>query len=169
MEFEVTINDKTIALSIDAERQSFTQNGEEKEYSFHTQKNGRKLLRIGTKLYKIDNVQRKEQDVQFSLNGQRCEAQVRNERDILLDEMGFKTAATLNEGKLNAPMPGKILEIMVQEGDKVELGQPVAILEAMKMENELKSPVTGIVGTIAVAEQDSLEKNNLIMEIEANG
>src|SRR5699024_1110186 len=136
-------------------------------YSFQTQENGRRLLRIGTKLYKIDNVEWEQQTLHFTLNGKWCEAQVRDERDILLDEMGFKTAEALNEGKLSAPMPGKILEIMVQEGDKVELGEPVAILEAMKMENELKAPVSGIVGSIGVNEQDSLEKNALILEIEA--
>ncbi len=168
MKFEVTVNDEALPITLDPDENRFTLSGNEKEYSFRTQKNGRKLLRVGTKLYKIDNVKQEQQTIYFTLNGKRCEVQVRNERDILLDEMGFKTAAALNEGKLNAPMPGKILEIMVKEGDKVDLGDPVAILEAMKMENELKAPVTGIVASIAVGEQDSLEKNALIMEIEAD-
>ncbi|HLR77296.1 MAG TPA: biotin/lipoyl-containing protein [Balneolaceae bacterium] len=167
MKFQITISADTIPLALNPAESRFTQNGEEKSYSFQTQENGRRLLRIGTKLYKIDNVEWEQQTLHFTLNGKWCEAQVRDERDILLDEMGFKTAEALNEGKLSAPMPGKILEIMVQEGDKVELGEPVAILEAMKMENELKAPVSGIVGSIGVNEQDSLEKNALILEIEA--
>lgn len=168
MEFEVTINDETLPVTLEPEEKRFSQNGKEAGYSFITQQNGRKLLRVGTKLYKVDNVEWDQQTVHFTINGKWCEAQVRDERDILLDEMGFKSAAALNEGKLTAPMPGKILEIMVKEGDKVELGEPVAILEAMKMENELKAPVSGIVGSIEISEQDSLEKNALILEIEAD-
>lgn len=168
MTFEVTIDGETIPINLVPEEQTFTQNDEEKKYSFQTQSNGRKLLRVGTKLYKIDNIEWNQQTVQFTLNGKWCEAQVRDERDLLLDEMGFESAESLNEGKLTAPMPGKILEIMVREGDHVEIGQPVIILEAMKMENELKAPVSGIVGTIEVNEQDSLEKNTIILEIKTN-
>ncbi|MBN2731197.1 MAG: acetyl-CoA carboxylase biotin carboxyl carrier protein subunit, partial [Balneolaceae bacterium] len=98
-----------------------------------------------------------------------CSVDVRDEQDLLMDEMGFKTAADIGEGQLKAPMPGKILEIMVEEGDEVELGDPVAILEAMKMENELKAPVSGVITSITAATNDSLEKNALILEIEASG
>src|SRR5699024_2701701 len=83
--------------------------------------------------------------------------------------LGFKTEAETGEGELNAPMPGQILEILVAEGDEVTLGEPVAILEAMKMENELKAPVAGIVNNIVAAEGNSLDKNALILEIEASG
>ncbi len=169
MKFEVTVNDRTIPVDLEPDEKRFTLKENEESYSFHTQKNGRKLLRVDTKLYKIDNIKWDQQIVHFTLNGQWREAQVRDERDILLDEMGFKTAEALNEGKLKAPMPGKILEIMVKEGDKVELGDPVAILEAMKMENELKAPVTGIVGSVEAKVHDSLEKNAPILEIETDG
>jgi pyruvate carboxylase subunit B len=103
------------------------------------------------------------------MDGRWCTVDVRDEQDLLLDKLGFKTAAEIGEGELNAPMPGKILEVMVQEGDQVELGDPVAILEAMKMENELKAPIAGTVTTIAVTKSESVEKNALILEIEASG
>ncbi len=55
------------------------------------------------------------------------------------------------EGKtLSAPMPGKILEIKINIGDRVEAGQPLVILEAMKMENVLTAPVSGIVTAIPI-------------------
>src|SRR5699024_2002606 len=120
MKFQITISADTIPLALNPAESRVTQPGEEQSYPVQPQDNGRRLLRIGTKLYKIDNVEWKQQTIHFTLNGKWCEAQVRDERDILLDEMGFKTAEALNEGKLSAPMPGKILEIMVQEGDKVE-------------------------------------------------
>jgi pyruvate carboxylase subunit B len=177
MKFETTVDDETTELQLDPEATTFSVSGSgndsdtdsEKNYAFHHQPNGRHLLRVGHQLYKIDNVAIEGRTVEFTLNGRRCSVDVRDERDLLLGEMGFKTAAEIGEGELKAPMPGKILEIMVKEGDEVELGQPVAILEAMKMENELKAPVAGTVVSIEAAVNNSLEKNALILEIEAIG
>ena len=124
---------------------------------------------MGTKLYKIDNVEYDKHTVTFTLDGHWYEVDVRNEQDLLLDRLGFKRAGEIGEGELNAPMPGKILEVLVSEGDDVELGEPVAILEAMKMENELKAPIKGTITSISVSEGDSLDKNAVILEIEASG
>lgn len=169
MKFEATINDEVTELELVEEAGEVQFDDSNESYEFHRQPNGRYLLRMGTKLYKIDNVEYDKHKVIFTLNGSWHEVEVRNEQDLLLDRLGFKTAGEIGEGELNAPMPGKILEVLVSEGDEVELGQPVAILEAMKMENELKAPVQGTVTTIAVAKGDSLEKNALILEIEASG
>lgn len=169
MKFEANIDESTHELQFHEEQQSVTIGEKKLSYRFHRQPNGRFLLRAGTKLYKVDNVSYQKHTVEFTLNGQWCSVKVRDEQDLLLDKLGFKTSAELGEGQLNAPMPGKILEIMVSEGDSVEMGDSVAILEAMKMENELKAPISGTISQISAAEGDSLEKNALILEIEASG
>lgn len=169
MKFETSISENTKELELNVEGHKFTIDGASQSYSFHRQENGRYLLRSGTKLFKIDNVSYDKHAVQFTLNGKWCSVDVRDEQDLLLDKLGFKTAAEIGEGELNAPMPGKILEVIVNEGDTVETGDPVAILEAMKMENELKAPIAGTITTIAVSKNDSVEKNELILEIEASG
>lgn len=169
MKFEAVIDEKTTEVELSAEENEAIIDGTHHSYSFKKQANGRWLLRIGTKLYKIDNVQYDKFTVDFTLNGNWCSVDVRDEQDLLLDRLGFKTAADLGEGRLNAPMPGKILELLVKKGDEVELGDPVAILEAMKMENELKAPISGTISSIMVAEGDSLEKNAEILEISASG
>lgn len=169
MKFETLVNDQKTELNIEPKESRFYIDDSTQNYSFHRQSNGRYLLRIENALYKIDNVSFEKQSVEFTLNGKWCSVEVRDEQDLLMDEMGFKSAADIGEGQLKAPMPGKILEIMVQEGDEVELGDPVAILEAMKMENELKAPVAGVITSISAAKNDSLEKNALILEIEARG
>lgn len=169
MKFEATIGDEAREVDLNPENNEYTMDGETREYRFHRQPNGRYLLRTGTKLFQIDNVTFDKRKIEFTVDGTWCTVEVRDEQDLLLDEMGFKTLAEIGEGELNAPMPGKILEIMVKEGDEVELGQPVAILEAMKMENELKAPISGKVTTLAVTDGDSVEKNALILEIEASG
>ena len=75
----------------------------------------------------------------------------------------------MSVGDLKAPMPGKILDILVKEGDEVALGDPVMILEAMKMENELKSPADGILEALHVEKGDNVEKNQLLLEISPRG
>ncbi len=169
MKFEATINDEVTELELIEDTGEVRFGDDTQSYRFTRQENGRYLLRIGTKLYRIDNVEYNQQEVTFTLNGNWCTVDIRNEQDLLLDRLGFKRPGEIGEGELNAPMPGKILEILVTEGDEIELGDPVAILEAMKMENELKAPVAGIVTSIAVSVGDSLEKDALILEIEASG
>lgn len=169
MKFEAIIDEETTELELLEESNEVRFGDETKPYHFQRQDNGRYLLRMGTKLYKIDNVEYDTHKITFTLDGNWHTVTVRNELDLLLDRLGFKAPGEIAEGELNAPMPGKILEVLVSEGDEVEMGQPVAILEAMKMENELKAPVAGTISTIAVAVGDSLEKNALILEIEASG
>jgi pyruvate carboxylase subunit B len=169
MKFEATINEEITELELFDDSDKVQFGDDIQSYQFYRQPNGRYLLRMGTKLYKIDNVSFDKHTVTFTINGKWHSVDIRTEQDLLLDRLGFKTAGELGEGELNAPMPGKILEILVEEGDEVEIGQPVAILEAMKMENELKAPIDGIVSTISAAKGDSLEKNALILEIESSG
>lgn len=169
MKFETSIDGETAEVKLDLSNNRGTVNGEEREFRLVRKENGRHLLRLGTKLYVIDNIQYDKNEVEFTINGEWSRVTVRDEQDLLLDRLGFKTAAELDEGELKAPMPGKILKLLVEEGDNVELGDPVAILEAMKMENELKAPQAGVISGIAVEEGDSVEKNVLILEIEASG
>lgn len=166
---EITIKNRTTEVQINPETHEFFVGGDCRSYSFRSRPNGRKLLRVGLKLYKIDNITVQPHDIEFTINGRWFHAGVRDERDMLLDEMGFKTAAEIGEGLLKAPMPGQIIELLVEEGDDIERGEPVAILEAMKMENELKAPVAGSVSSVDVAVGDSLEKNASILEIQARG
>jgi biotin carboxyl carrier protein len=66
---------------------------------------------------------------------------------------------------VHAPMPGKIVKILVKPGDQVKTGDPVVTLEAMKMENELCAPAAGTVKAIAVQKGDSVEGGQLLVAI----
>lgn len=68
-------------------------------------------------------------------------------------------------GGLVTQMPGKVVKIPVKLGDKVIQGQTVVILEAMKMENEIKTQVTGVVKNIFVKEGDALEQGVKLLEV----
>jgi biotin carboxyl carrier protein len=63
-------------------------------------------------------------------------------------------------------MPGRVVTLLVAEGQEVEAGQGVIVLEAMKMENELKSPKAGLVAQVCVAEGDTTEAGQDLLIIE---
>ena len=74
-----------------------------------------------------------------------------------------------DSGEISVSMPGKIVKLLVAEGDVVQEGTPVLIAEAMKMENEVKSPCNGVVGEIRVAVGDTVEPGQLLARIEPEG
>lgn len=104
------------------------------------------------------------------IGGKSCEARVEPQKDALLVSIGGKEfvidiadprawkgkrAGLLEvEGRqeITAPMPGKIVRLLVQQGAKVEAGQGLLVVEAMKMQNEIKSPKTGTVERLLVKE-----------------
>jgi len=169
MQFESTIDDRSFDVEIDHENHSATVDGKEMTYELISQSNGCILFRTGTKLYIIDNIEVDKHNISFSIDGKFVKTVVKDEQELLLERLGFSTDELASVGLLEAPMPGKILELLVAEGDEVEEGQPVVILEAMKMENELKAPATGTVASVSVTESDNVEKNQTILEIEPRG
>jgi biotin carboxyl carrier protein len=70
------------------------------------------------------------------------------------------------DGRLKAPIPGLIARYLVNIGDEVKSGQPVVILEAMKMENEVRSPMNGRVEAIHVSVGETVTRGTLLVEIE---
>jgi biotin carboxyl carrier protein len=80
--------------------------------------------------------------------------------------MGIQNGSQKNINILKAPMPGLILDVIVKESDLVKKGDPLIILEAMKMENILLSPLDGIVKEVKVNPQQTVEKNNILIKFE---
>ena len=71
-------------------------------------------------------------------------------------------------GAVVSPMPGKVIKLLVKEGDTVERGQGVVVVEAMKMENELKAPAAGTVKMIHAGEGDAVNANDPLVSIETD-
>lgn len=84
------------------------------------------------------------------------------------DQAGPRGAAAgaAGEGAVTAIMPGKIIRVLVAEGDEVAEGDVICILEAMKMENELKAPKSGVVKVLYVESGQDVEMGSVIAEIE---
>jgi len=169
MNVEVEMGGSHYPLGLDSRAHTFTTPHHTRSYTWTPMSDGRFLLRVDRKLYVIDGVTSRTERIEFSINGASVDAKVYDEQALLLKKMGIRTASETSVGKLHSPMPGKIISIAVQTGDTVQHGQAVIVLEAMKMENELKAPVAGIVRSITAEVGASVEKNTLLIEIEPLG
>ncbi len=69
------------------------------------------------------------------------------------------------DGAVVAIMPGKVTRVLVEEGQAVEEGEPVCVLEAMKMENELRTDRAGVIGTVHVNPGDDVEKGQVLVDV----
>ena len=100
----------------------------------------------------------------FKINGQRVTLQAKDRFDQLLDQMGLSNATAKKVNELKAPMPGLIVAIRVQAGQAVRQGDPLLVLEAMKMENILKAPADGIVGSVKVDLRANVTKGQVLVD-----
>ncbi|MBX3102135.1 MAG: acetyl-CoA carboxylase biotin carboxyl carrier protein subunit [Bacteroidetes bacterium] len=101
--------------------------------------------------------------VYLSLNGKTLAAGYETLGQRLLKTIGIDPAASQVVKELKAPMPGLIKEILVQPGQAVEKGEPLIILEAMKMENVIKSPTQGTLAAVPVSQGQAVEKNQVLV------
>lgn len=78
---------------------------------------------------------------------------------------GVRAAALAGDGAITAPMPGLVVAIKVKEGEKVQAGQALLVMEAMKMENAVTAPFTGTVARVFVREGDSIGEGDRLVEL----
>lgn len=107
-----------------------------------------------------------EEGWQVLTRGRQYNLTVEDEREKRLRAAAGNGVAESGEYHLKAPMPGLIVAIPVNEGDRVEKGQVILILESMKMQNELKSPKAGTVGRIRVKQGETVEQKQALMSVQ---
>ena len=99
--------------------------------------------------------------------GERWEMEVLDERTRHIRSLAGGGDQRRAAGVLKAPMPGLVVRVQVQPGEKVAAGAPLVVLEAMKMENELKAGAPGVVKSVRVAPGEAVEKGQVLVEFEA--
>ena len=102
----------------------------------------------------------------LKINHREFEIRKKIELDALIAELGLDKVKIKKLRELGSPMPGRILSIHVKAGDHVKVGDPILSLEAMKMENILKSDGEGIVKRIAIEKDQVVDKGQLLIEFE---
>ena len=100
----------------------------------------------------------------FKINGKKYVVDLKDKFDLLLEQMGMNNSAANKINSIMAPMPGMIIDLKVKEGDHVKAGDPLLILEAMKMENVIKASGDSIVKSLKVKKGESVEKNQVLIE-----
>lgn len=103
----------------------------------------------------------------LSMDGHRFTVEALDERARIIRELSGAAQKAAGPAHLNAPMPGLIVRINVRDGDPVGAGQGLVVMEAMKMENELRAAAAGTVKRVVVAPGSAVEKGALLIEMEA--
>ena len=107
-----------------------------------------------------------EKTLVVNVNGNDYEISVKDKYDLLLKQLGISAKSSSAVQHIKAPMPGLIINIAVAEGTEVKKGDTLLILEAMKMENVIKSPRDGKIKKVHAQLRHAVEKNQVMVEFE---
>jgi len=100
----------------------------------------------------------------IKVNGNIYQVSVEDQFDVLLKQLGLDNLKANKVLEIKAPMPGLVLKVLAEENTEVKKGDNLLILEAMKMENILKSSTDGIIKKILVKQGDKVEKNQILVQ-----
>ena len=119
-------------------------------------------LRVGDRVYDV-LVGGDPEAMDLAAGSLRASARVESERRRRRDRKRQAGGGGANE--VRAAMPGRIVSLLVAEGDTLEANAPVVVIEAMKMENELRSPRAGVVAAVVVSEGDTVEAGTVLVRL----
>ena len=100
------------------------------------------------------------------VNNQEVSVSIEDRFDALLHSLGMDNMNSQKVNEVKAPMPGLVLKIMVEPEQKVSKGDGLLVIEAMKMENIIKSPTDGVVKSVEVEQTNAVEKNQVLIKFE---
>ncbi len=101
----------------------------------------------------------------LGLGGDRWDAEVVDERTRHIRSLTAGASAARGPATVRAPMPGLVVRVLVEAEQEVSAGAGIVVLEAMKMENELKAPAAGVVRAVRVAAGEPVEKGQVLVEL----
>ncbi|MEM8938130.1 MAG: biotin/lipoyl-containing protein [Bacteroidota bacterium] len=114
-------------------------------------------------IHTVEVIYQQRKKMILSVNNRPINVEIMDQMDQVLAELGMDSTKISAISEVKAPMPGSILDIMVEEGKEVRSGDQLVILEAMKMENVIKSPGDGLIDKIHVSLKQSVEKNQVLI------
>jgi len=109
------------------------------------------------------NIDYAKKTVELRVNQKHYSFEIKNKYDELLEKMGLDVSGSGKISEVKAPMPGLVLDVMIAPGDVVKTDQALFILEAMKMENVIKSPIDSSVKKVEINKGDSVERNQVLV------
>ena len=126
-----------------------------------------RVVKLGTRVYRVVTEKRQGRG-RYTLwvDGYRFDIEALDERTRAIRDLSAANAAPTGPAPVLAPMPGLIVRVNVAPGDDVEAGQGVVVMEAMKMENELRATSSGKVKSVEVSPGTAVEKGTLLVALE---
>jgi acetyl/propionyl-CoA carboxylase alpha subunit len=166
--FKVIRKDSNIELTAERRDNVLWVNDEAVTGTLVKVRNGCYYAYAGNKVTEIHVLRQMPAEKKYLLliNGQKVEVEYQSKLDLLLKSMGFEQAGKNKAKNLTAPMPGMILDVKVEKGERVQTGDPILVLEAMKMENVLKAPGDAIIKELKVNKGDKVDKNQVMVIFE---
>lgn len=163
--YEAKVNGQD-GFDVDAKDGIFFLNGEEKDLDVHRVNDHTLQVLYQGKSYTVHVLGEEEngKSVTLRINGKKAVVQLTSELDRLLKSMGLENMAGSKVSNVKAPMPGLIHSISVSVGDKVVKGDTLLILEAMKMENVIKSPTDAEIKKVLVKQGETVDKGEVMIE-----
>ncbi len=157
--YQVSVNN-TYEFDFDLQRVEILDTVKDSKDEFHILMN-QKAYKV-----KITGSDDEHKKISISVNGNPYQVAIADEFDQLVEKMGLSSYAVHKVKDVKAPMPGLVLEIAVSNGQKVEVGDKLLILEAMKMENVIRSEGEGTVKLIHVDKGAAVDKGQLMIEMD---
>ena len=163
--YKIKVND-TYDFDLSAVNDTLQWNGEAIPVDVRELQDGHLHFIYKNKSYNAEVVSENQEDKTsvVKVNGKLYEVGIEDQFDSLLKAMGMAAGSGKVAKEVKAPMPGLVLNISVVEGQEIQKGDSLLVLEAMKMENMLKSVTEGVIKKIYVSKGDKVEKNQVLIE-----
>jgi biotin carboxyl carrier protein len=164
--YKVKVND-SYDFEVSNDKGVLKLNNEEIALDVQTLVSGRSVhVLYNHKSYMVELVDLNEEEGTQSIkvNGNLYTVSIKDEFDLLLKRLGLDNGLSNTIRDVKAPMPGLVLKILVEEEAMVSKGDNLLVLEAMKMENIIKSPTAGQIKKILVHQGDKIEKNTVLVQ-----
>jgi biotin carboxyl carrier protein len=167
VKYIVRINDTGKSVSLDMDTVRYEDEGPVRAELADVAGSPVRMLKLGSSVYQAI-VEKREGRGRYTvwIDGYRFDAEALDERTRAIRELSAASAAPSGPAPIKAPMPGLIVRINVKPGDSVIAGQGVVVMEAMKMENELRATAAGTVKTVKILPGAAVEKGQLLVELE---
>jgi biotin carboxyl carrier protein len=166
--YQVTIGERSLRVSLRRAGDGvFAQvdDGPEQLVSLATLRGPLRMLVVGEQRVEL-LAARGDDAVELSIDGIGYRAEVMDEAHARLAQVTAARGASHGRRDLKAPMPGLVVKVLVEAGQTVEAGQPLIVLQAMKMENELSVPRGGAISSVAVKAGQTVEAGQVLVSLD---
>ena len=164
-DFVVTLNDKKKKISV-SENSKITIDNKEYSYDLIHLDGHNYLIKLNDKILEVIVIKIENGNYSVSIKDKNFEVIVRSLLQEKANELLGNKSSAHHKTEVKAPMPGMILKIKKNAGELISQGETIIILEAMKMENDLRAPNSGLIKNIFVKEGTAVEKGASLFTIE---